>query len=180
MAGFHPLVSSPDKGLVTPALAPIRPLSSKEDFFCYPHQKLFSMVKLAAFLVFWWQHKNNKIAFTNILFYVKSFIEKTKLILSHKWNKESKYYIFNFEYYFDKGMREGILGHRPKSSLGDKILAIREGDYKNCFREGEGRHLIGNGKETGTKFSFSRFFHNNIKENYFLDFLYFFSKIFKS
>ncbi len=36
-----------------------------------------------------------------------------------------------------------IRGHRPKSSLGDKILAIREGDYKNCFREGEGKHFLG-------------------------------------
>ncbi len=29
-----------------------------------------------------------------------------------------------------------IRRHRTKSSLGGKILAIREGDYKNCFREG--------------------------------------------
>ncbi len=36
---------------------------------------------------------------------------------------------------------QSIRGHRPKSSLGDKILAKREGDYKNCFREGEGKHL---------------------------------------
>ena len=52
----------------------------------------------------------------------------------------------------------GIRGHRPKSSLGDKILAIREGDYKNCFREGEGKHVLGYRKDTGRKFSFSRFF----------------------
>ena len=29
-----------------------------------------------------------------------------------------------------------IRGHRPISSLGDRILAIREGDYKKCVREG--------------------------------------------
>ncbi len=61
----------------------------------------------------------------------------------------------------------GIRGHRPKNSLEDKILAIREGDYKNCFREGEGRHLLGYGKDTRRKFSFSRFFHKNIEKSLF-------------
>ena len=60
--------------------------------------------------------------------------------------------------------RGGIRGHRPKSSIGDKILAIREGDYKYCFRKGEGKHFLGYGKDTGRKFSFSRFFHKNIEE----------------
>ncbi len=73
-----------------------------------------------------------------------------------------------------------IRRHRPKSSLGDKILAIREGDYKNCFREGEGKHLLGHGKNTGRKFSFSIFFHKNIKESMFFHLIpYFFSNILK-
>ncbi len=59
-------------------------------------------------------------------------------------------------------------------------MAIREGDYKNCFRKGEGKHFLGYGKDTGRKFSFSRFFHKNIekKTNSPL-FPYFFSKILK-
>ena len=57
-----------------------------------------------------------------------------------------------------------ICGHRPKSSLGDKILAIRKGDYKNFFREGEGKHFLGYGKDTGRKFPFSRFFHKSNKD----------------
>ncbi len=61
-----------------------------------------------------------------------------------------------------------IRGHRPKSSLGDKILAIREGDYKNCFREGEGKHFIGYGKDTVRKFSLSRFIHKNLAKCIFL------------
>ena len=58
-----------------------------------------------------------------------------------------------------------IRGHRPKSSLGDKILVIGEGDYKNFFREGEGKHFSGYGKDKGRKFSFSRFFCKNIGES---------------
>ncbi len=49
-----------------------------------------------------------------------------------------------------------IRGHRPKSSLGDKILANREGDYKNCFREG--KHFLGYGKDTRRKFIFLQIF----------------------
>ncbi len=60
-----------------------------------------------------------------------------------------------------------IRGHRSKSSLGDKILAIRKGDYKNFFMEGEGKHFLGYGKDTGRKFSFSRFFHKSNKDIHF-------------
>ncbi len=70
-----------------------------------------------------------------------------------------------------------IRGHRPKSSLGDKILAIREGDYKNCFREGEGKHFLGYGKDMGRKFSFSYFFTKILKRaRFFTFFLMFFQK----
>ncbi len=55
-------------------------------------------------------------------------------------------------------MGRSIRRHRTKSSLGDNILAIREGDYKNCFREGEGKHFLWYGKNMGRKFSFARFF----------------------
>ncbi len=66
-----------------------------------------------------------------------------------------------------------IRRHRPKSSLGDKILAIREGDYKNCFREGEGKHFLGHWKDTGKKFS--PYFFTKIKESMFFHFFpYFF------
>ena len=64
--------------------------------------------------------------------------------------------------------RASIRGHSPKRSLGDKILTIREGDCKNCFREREGKHLLGYGKDTGRKFSFSRFCHKNTEDTKFL------------
>ncbi len=61
-----------------------------------------------------------------------------------------------------------------------KAESIRGGDYKNCFREGEGRHLLGYGKDTGRKFSFSRFFHKNIEEsNFFCFFCIFYQKSLK-
>ncbi len=72
-----------------------------------------------------------------------------------------------------------IRGHRLKSSLGDKILVIGEGDYKNFFREGEGKHFSGYGKDKGRKFSFSRFFlQKHWREQIVYFFSCFFSKIF--
>ncbi len=69
----------------------------------------------------------------------------------------------------------GIRAHHPKSGLGDKILAIREGDYKNCFREGEGRHLLGYGKDAGKIFLSPDFFYKNIDgSNFWLFSLFFF------
>ncbi len=56
-------------------------------------------------------------------------------------------------------MGGSIRGHHPKSSLGDKILTIREGVYKNCFREGAGKHFLGFEKDVGRKFP--SFFHKN-------------------
>ncbi len=60
-----------------------------------------------------------------------------------------------------------IRRHHPKSSLGDKILAIREGDYKNCSREGEVRHLLGYGKDTGRIFFSPDFFSKILKRAFF-------------
>ncbi len=60
-----------------------------------------------------------------------------------------------------------IRGHRPKSSVGDKILSFKEGDYKKCFREGEGNRIIGYGKDKGRKFPFFQFFHKNIEKSIF-------------
>ena len=68
-----------------------------------------------------------------------------------------------------------ICGHRPKSSLGDQILAVREGNYKNCFREGEERHLLGYRKDTGRKFSFSIFFSQKYWRKHFSSFFLIFS-----
>ena len=70
----------------------------------------------------------------------------------------------------------GIRAHHPKSGLGDKILAIREGDYKNCFREGEGRHLLGYGKDAGKIFLSPDFFYKNIDGSNFLTFFLIFSQ----
>ena len=36
---------------------------------------------------------------------------------------------------------------RPKSSLGDKMIARK--DCKNCFKEGESKHLLGYGMDAG-------------------------------
>ena len=56
-------------------------------------------------------------------------------------------------------MGGSIRGHHPKSSLGAKIVAIREGVYNNCFREGAGKHFLGFEKDVGRKFP--SFFHKN-------------------
>ncbi len=71
-----------------------------------------------------------------------------------------------------------IRGHRPNDSLGGKILSTREGDYENCFREGEQKLLPGNGKGMGRKFSPSICFCENKEESkIFICFLHFHSKI---
>ncbi len=71
-----------------------------------------------------------------------------------------------------------IRRHRPKSSLGDKILAIREGDYKNCFREGEGKHFLGHWKDTGKK-NFLHIFSQKLRRACFFTFFLIFFKILK-
>ncbi len=80
------------------------------------------------------------------------------------------------EFGFRLKIPSGIRGHRPKSSLGDKILAIREGDYKNCFWEGEGKHLLGYGKNMGRNFLSPDVFTKIWKRPFFC---YFFSKSLK-
>ncbi len=68
-----------------------------------------------------------------------------------------------------------IHGHSPKSSLGKKILAIREGEYKNCFREGEGKNFLGYGKDTGRNL-FLQVFHKNFERAIFFTFSLFSQK----
>ena len=65
---------------------------------------------------------------------------------------------------------------RPKSSLGDKMIARK--DCKNCFKEGESKHLLGYGIDAG-KIYFSWFFHKNMEETNFSTYFLFFSKILK-
>ena len=61
------------------------------------------------------------------------------------------------------------MGTAQKSSLRDKILAIREGDYKNCFREGEGKHFLERRREENVLSPY--FFKKNIfKRDFFLIF----------
>ena len=70
-----------------------------------------------------------------------------------------------------------IRGHRPNDSLGGKIVSTREGDYENCFREGDEKTLPGYGKGKGRKFSSSIVFcKNREKSKIFIYFLHFHSK----
>ena len=45
-----------------------------------------------------------------------------------------------------------------------------EGDYKNCFREGEGKHFLGYGKDTGRKILSQYFFFKKLERASFFTF----------
>ena len=65
-----------------------------------------------------------------------------------------------------------IRGHRPKSSLGDKMIARK--DCKNCFKEGESKHLLGYGMDAGKNLFFLIFSQKYWRNQFFH--LFFFSQ----